>query len=58
MYFFLTLFALTQACGIYVLIRAKRSAPAGYEDDTGFYFNHPIGATLKPRRMSKVKVSQ
>ena len=55
MYSFLAFLALIQAVGVIVLIRAVRSAPMGCEDESGFYLTHPIGATLKPCRVSKVR---
>ena len=35
---FLSLFALTQTFGLFVLLHLMRSAPEGYENETGFHF--------------------
>ena len=36
----LSLFALTQAFGFCLLLHVMRSAPEGYEDETGFHYTN------------------
>ena len=43
----LAFFALTQACGLLVLIQAMRSAPEGYEDESGYHTTNKAGVSPK-----------